>query len=55
MNLGIFQKMIVTIIHLLNDGREKNINRPVIAQLNINSVRNKFNFLESEDRYITDI
>ena len=72
MNLGIFQKMIVTIIHLvklvikkntlkksfgeiLNDVREKNINRPIIGQLNINSIRNKFHFLESEASKHLDI
>ena len=33
---------------VLNDVREKNINRTIIGQLNINSIRNKFHFLESE-------
>ena len=74
MSLGIFQKMIVTIIHLvklvirkntlkkiksfgniLNDVREKNINQPIIVQLNINSIRNKFHFLESESSKHLDI
>ena len=74
MNLGIFQKMIVTIIHLvklvirkntlkkinvllkiLNDVREKNINQPIIGQLSINSIRNKFHFLESEASKHLDI
>ena len=32
---------------ILNDVREKIISRPVIGQLNINSIRNKFHFLES--------
>ena len=32
----------------MNDIRKKNINRPIIGQLNINSVRNKFHFRESE-------
>ena len=33
---------------ILNDVTEKNINRPIIGQLNINSIRNKFHFFESE-------
>ena len=33
---------------ILNDVREKNINRPIIGQLNINLISNKFHFLESE-------
>ena len=41
--------------HKEKHSEKENINRPIIAQLNINSVRNKFNFLESEARYITDI
>ena len=32
----------------MNDIREKNIKRPIIGQLDINSIRNKFHFLESE-------
>ena len=28
--------------------RQKNLNRPIIAQLNINSIRNKFKFLEKD-------
>ena len=32
----------------MNDVKQKNINRPIIEQLNINSIRNKFHFLESE-------
>ena len=44
---------------ILNDVREKNINRPIIGQLNINSISNKFHFLESEAskrlEHITDI
>ena len=27
---------------------QKNLNRPIISQLNINSIRNKFQFLEKE-------
>ena len=30
----------------LKELRQKNLNRPIIAQLNINSIRNKFEFLE---------
>ena len=33
---------------ILNDARQKNINQPIIGQLNINSIRKNFNFLESE-------
>ena len=33
---------------ILKDVREKNINRCIIGQLNINSIRNKIHFLESE-------
>ena len=40
---------------ILNDVREKNINRPIIGQLNINSIRNKFHFLESEASKHLDI
>ena len=32
----------------LKELRQKNLNRPIIAQLNINSIRNKFQFLEKE-------
>ena len=32
----------------MNDVREKNINRSIIGQLKINSIRNNFHFLESE-------
>ena len=39
----------------MNDAREKNINRPIIGQLNINSIRNKFHFLESEASKHLDI
>ena len=74
MNLGIFQKMIITIIHLvkliirkntwkknkgfreiLNGVREKKINRPIIEQLNINLIRNKFHFFEFEASKHLDI
>ena len=40
---------------ILNDVRQKNINRPIIGQLNINSIRNKFRFLESEASKHIDI
>ena len=40
---------------IFNDVREKNINRPIIGQLNINSIRNKFHFLESEASKHLDI
>ena len=40
---------------ILNDVREKNINRPIIGQLNINSIRNKLHFLESEASKHLDI
>ena len=40
---------------ILNDIREKIINRPIIGQLNINSIRNKFHFLESEASKHLDI
>ena len=32
----------------MNAVKEKNIKQPIIGQLNINSIRNKFHFLESE-------
>ena len=40
---------------VLNDVREKNINRSIIGQLNINSIRNKFQYLESEATKHLDI
>ena len=40
---------------VLNDVREKNINRSIIGQLNINSIRNKFHYLESEATKHLDI
>ena len=40
---------------ILNDARQKNINQPIIGQLNINSIRNKFHFLESEASKHLDI
>ena len=39
----------------MNDVREKNINRPIKGQLNINPIRNKFDFLESEASKHQDI
>ena len=33
---------------ILNDVREKNISQPIIRQFKINSITNKFHFLESE-------
>ena len=39
----------------MNDVREKNINRTIIGQLIINSIRNKFHFLESEASKHLDI
>ena len=39
----------------MNDVKEKNINQPTIGQLNINSIRNKFHFLESEASKHIDI
>ena len=30
--------------------REENLNRPIFAQININSIRNKFQFLASQTR-----
>ena len=32
----------------LNDVKQKHINQPIIGQLSINSIRNKFHFFESE-------
>ena len=40
---------------ILNNVRVKNINRPIIGQLNINSIRNNFHFLESEASKHLDI
>ena len=40
---------------ILNNVREKIINRPIIGQLNINSIRNNFDFLESEASKHLDI
>ena len=40
---------------ILNNAREKNTNRTIIGQLNINSIRNKFHFLESEASKHLDI
>ena len=40
---------------ILDDVREDNINRPIIGQLNLNSIRNKFRFVESEDVEHLDI
>ena len=40
---------------LLKNVREKNINRPIIGQLNKNSIRNKFHFLKSEASKHLDI
>ena len=40
---------------ILDDVREENINRPIIGQLNLNSIRNKFHFVESEDSEHLDI
>ena len=39
----------------LKELRQKKLNRPIIAQLNINSIRNKFQFLEKEVRANLDI
>ena len=39
----------------LNDVSEKNINQSIIGQLNINSIRNKFPFFESEASKHLDI
>ena len=39
----------------MNDVRQENINRLIIGQLNINSVTNKFHFLESEASKHLDI
>ena len=40
---------------ILNVVREKNISQPMIGQLNINSIRNKFYFLEYEASKHLDI
>ena len=40
---------------VLNDVAEKNITRPIIRQLIINCIRNKFHFLESEASKHLDI
>ena len=40
---------------ILNDVREKNINQPIIRQFKINSITNKFHFLESEPSKHLDI
>ena len=40
---------------ILNDVREKKINRPIAGQLNTNPIRNKFHFFESEDSKHLDI
>ena len=32
----------------LKDIRQSNLNRPILGQLNINSIRNKFSFLASQ-------
>ena len=32
----------------LKELRQKNLNRPIIAQLNINSIRNEFQFLKKD-------
>ena len=40
---------------ILNNVRVKNINRPIIGQVNINSIRNNFHFLESEASKHLDI
>ena len=39
----------------MSDVRQKNINRPIIGQLNIHSIRNKFHFLKSGARKHPDI
>ena len=41
-------KKLVKLSEILNDVRMKNINRPVTGQLNINSIRSKFHYLQSE-------
>ena len=40
---------------ILNNVREKNVNRPIMGQSNINSIRNKFHFLKSEASKHLDI
>ena len=40
---------------ILNGVREKKINRPIIGQLNINLIRNKFHFFEFEASKHLDI
>ena len=35
--------------------REENLNRPILAQININSIRNKFQFLPSQIIHNVDI
>ena len=40
---------------ILNNVRVKNINRPIIGQVNINSIKNNFHFLESEASKHLDI
>ena len=39
----------------MNDAREKNIKRPIIELLSINSIKHKFYFLESEATNHLDI
>ena len=39
----------------MNDVREKNINPPIIGQFKINTIKNKFHFLESEASKHLDI
>ena len=39
----------------MNDAREKNIKRPIIELLSINSIKHKFYFLESEATNYLDI
>ena len=39
----------------MSDVRQKNINQPIIGQLNIHSIRNEFHFLKSEARKHPDI
>ena len=40
---------------ILNGVREKNISRPFMGQLSINSIRNKFHFLQSDASKHLDI
>ena len=40
---------------IMNDAREKNIKRPIIELLSINSIKHKFYFLESEATNYLDI